>query len=153
MDGRPWGVLARREMGPALLGACSHLKSQQQAHFHPSACRDPNFPTTGAWRASAACKYLSGWVLRPRAPPLETLLGSGAVTCSDARKVGKGHYMKPLSSTYTLIRVFANLQVHENQFVSLFEIQSPRLICQGFSLSEIGAGLRNVPFPPPALLW
>lgn len=100
MDGRPWGVMARHEMGPALLGACSHLKSQQQAHSHPSAGRDPNFPTTGAWRASAACKYLSGWVLRPGAPPLETLLGSGAVTCSDARKVGKGHYMKPLSSTH-----------------------------------------------------
>lgn len=111
--GYGWQILAadgKTEMGPALLGACSHLKSQEQDHSHhshPSACRDPNFPTTGAWRALQPAGVSSG--LRPGAPPLEALLGSGIVSLLRCRKAGKGHYMKPLSSPHPFIGVLANL--------------------------------------------
>lgn len=68
--------------------------------------------------------------------------GSGTVPGEDAREVGKGHCIKPLSSAHASVRVFSILKVQK----TLSKMQVTRPAFQGFSLREFGEGLRKLHF-------
>lgn len=65
--------------------------------------------------------------------------GSGTVPGEDAREVGKGHCIKPLSSAHSSVRVLSILKVQKAQS----KMQVTRPTFQGFSLREFGRGSGN----------